>query len=242
MNNDGTFDFMIVDAGNTRIKLGLFFQDKLIKHLSLATAEFSSWPTFIAPYASLPNFVSSVLNENQTNLILAQLKTPTLLSSSDIIFQHTYTTFDTLGVDRKANVVYMLAQHKYPCLTIDIGTCIKFDYIDAAGIYKGGSIAPGIEMRFKALNYYTGRLPIVTYQKEVALIGDSTQNSILSGVINGITHEINGTIMRYHALDSKITIFVTGGDAEKIDIQKENCIFAQFLTLNGLYLIHKINA
>ena len=48
--------------------------------------------------------------------------------------------------------------------------------------------------------------------------------------------------MRYEALDSKITIFVTGGDAEKIDIQKENCIFAQFLTLNGLYLIHKINA
>ena len=107
----------------------------------------------------------------------------------------------------------------------------------------GGSIAPGIDLRYKSLNDYTGKLPLISNKLNTQLVGNDTKSSIHSGVINGINAEINGLIEMYSEQFSGLTFFMTGGDARYFDIDSKNDIFAdENLTLIGLYEIYQQNA
>lgn len=155
-----------------------------------------------------------------------------------------YTTPTTLGDDRLANVIG--ASVLFPnsnVLTIDCGTCIKFDSINKNNEYKGGAISPGLQMRFKALNNYTNGLPLVEAEKIDFLIGDSSKNSILSGVINGCIQEIEGVIKQYHSIYDNLTVILTGGDASFFDKELKSNIFVESkLTLIGLNEILHFNS
>jgi type III pantothenate kinase len=142
------------------------------------------------------------------------------------------------------NVAGMLKYAKNKnCLSVDIGTCIKFDFITADTAYIGGSIAPGIRLRYQSLNEYTSNLPLLNETTAVSLIGQHTQNSMISGVLNGIRAEITGMIARYEQEYGPIDIYMTGGDAIYFDIPQKNNIFAvENLTLEGAVEIYKLNA
>ena len=128
-------------------------------------------------------------------------------------------------------------------VSIDIGTCIKFDFVDENGNYKGGSISPGIDLRYKTLNDYTGNLPLVNDKSKTELVGNSTINSIKSGVLNGIQAELNHFIYLYSKEYQDLTFFVTGGDAVYFDFPLKNNTFVdENLTLKGLYKIYVFNA
>ena len=132
------------------------------------------------------------------------------------------------------------------CLVIDLGTCLKFDFINSKNEYLGGSISPGLNMRFKALNTFTDKLPLIKKVKDVDLIGSNTNNSIQSGVIYGMKSEIIGMINKYKANYRNITIYLTGGDLDlfkSIAEPQKNSIFAhEFITLVGLNTILEYNA
>jgi type III pantothenate kinase len=236
------FDFVVVDVGNTRIKIGYFLNDKMVHSNDLNTQDTKKWIEISENLSEIPCILSSVLSSVKTLTLLKNLKKVTVIDPKKIVFENNYSTFETLGADRKANAIFLISTKKNPSLCIDIGTCIKFDFINQNGIYEGGSISPGIAMRFKSLHEFTGKLPLVTFENENSLIGNSTKKSILSGVINGIEAEINGMIERYLINFPNLTIFITGGDGDKVIIRKENCIFAKFLTIEGLYLFNKLNA
>ena len=129
-------------------------------------------------------------------------------------------------------------------LVIDIGTCVTFDFINSKNEYLGGAIAPGFEMRFKALNYFTGKLPVVYFKKEqLKLIGDTTESSIVSGVYNGMKNEIEGMINNFLTQYDDLKIVVTGGDIKLFDLEPKNRIFAdEFLVVKGLNEILNYNA
>ena len=128
-------------------------------------------------------------------------------------------------------------------LCIDIGTCIKFDLVTKKGHYKGGSISPGIDLRYKSLNDYTGKLPLLSNKSNTGLVGNDTETSIQSGVMNGMNAEIYGLIKMYSKQISDLTFFMTGGDARYFDFDSKNDIFAdENLTLIGLYEVYKYNA
>ena len=131
-----------------------------------------------------------------------------------------------------------------PKLVIDIGTCIKFDFLDSHHVYKGGSISPGLRLRLNSLHQNTGRLPLLNATHEpIPLIGNSTEQSILSGVQNGMQNEINGMIDSYLTEYPDLTIFVTGGDHGYFDFDRKNVIFAdENLTLKGIYTIYSFHA
>lgn len=148
----------------------------------------------------------------------------------------TYKTPETLGRDRIALVVGASAvfpgQH---ILVIDAGTCITYDFLSADGEYPGGAISPGINMRLKALNTFTGKLPLIQQQEFHELIGTSTSTSILSGVINGVVEEIKGNISRYGELFPAVRVILTGGDQEFLYNYLKSGIFAApELLLQGL--------
>ena len=143
--------------------------------------------------------------------------------------QNKYKTPKTLGKDRLAAVIgaYFLDREikKQPTLVIDAGTCITFDFIDihkSEGIYEGGSISLGLQMRFKALNRFTSKLPLLELSENLPTpIGTTTQEAIQSGVQFGLLSEIKGIIDFYQnqinendkELHTKLNIVICGGDA-----------------------------
>jgi len=77
-------------------------------------------------------------------------------------FINKYMTPSTLGVDRLALMAGAVNQFpKENVLVIDAGSCITYDFVNTRSEYFGGSISPGIEMRYKSVNSFTANLPLL---------------------------------------------------------------------------------
>jgi type III pantothenate kinase len=172
---------------------------------------------------------------------------PTTIFTSDtkIPLINLYQSASTLGSDRLAASVG--AYFLYPnanVLVIDAGTCIKYNFTNSKNEYLGGGISPGIRMKLKALQTFTSKLPLVeanfSYNE---LVGNNTQNSILSGVLNGSVAEIDGIISQYKLQFTDIICVLTGGDSEYLAKRLKNSIFAhQNLVIKGLNDILNYNS
>ncbi|MBC8046759.1 MAG: type III pantothenate kinase, partial [Fimbriimonadaceae bacterium] len=124
----------------------------------------------------------------------------------------------------------------------DAGTCIKYDFVDASGIYHGGAISPGLNMRFKALHNYTAKLPLLNTSmlnnSTMQVTGDSTEHSIISGAALGTAFEMDGVINHYIKTFDDLQVVLTGGDASFFEKHLKNKIFAlPNLVLYGLHVI-----
>jgi type III pantothenate kinase len=142
-----------------------------------------------------------------------------------------------LGSDRLAASIGAYSLHPNSnVLVIDAGTCIKYNFTNFKNEYLGGSISPGIEMRFKSLEHFTSKLPLINFDASYReLIGENTKNSILSGVINGSIAEIDGIMFDYKSKFPNIICILTGGDSEFLAKRLKNSIFThQNLVLKGL--------
>ncbi|NNK40613.1 MAG: type III pantothenate kinase, partial [Winogradskyella sp.] len=158
-------------------------------------------------------------------------------------FINKYETPKTLGVDRialvSASVLHFPDQN---VLIIDAGTCVTYDFITNDNNYIGGAISPGLSMRYRALNTFTAKLPLLNVQQPKSVVGKTTESSIHSGVVNGIVLEIDGVIDQYKEQFGDLTVILTGGDGKFLSNQLKNSIFANsnFL-LQGLNYILQFN-
>jgi len=150
---------------------------------------------------------------------------------------------DTIGADRLALVA--AAVDNFPgknMLVIGLGTCITFNFINRNNEFVGGSISPGMEMRFKSLNHFTAKLPVVEKDWNFSLIGYDTRTNILSGVILGMAKEIDGVINEYENRYRNFNVVLTGGDAPYFVYHLKNKIFADpNFIFKGLYAISEKN-
>ena len=234
---------MAIDVGNTRLKVGLFSEDKLLN--VLVDPELSELGQ-IAQDSQVSNVIAcSVAThpdefETETGLSPIVWLRPTLR----IPIRNQYASPETLGMDRLAVVVG--AHHLFPdanCLVIDAGTTITYDFIIKSGEYLGGGISPGIRLRFKALNQHTDRLPEITKASDLpVLIGDSTESSILSGVLNGVLAEIDGIIRRYEHKFSTLRVIMCGGDSSYLQDKVRSSVEVEphlvLAGLNSILLYH----
>src|SRR5690554_3202320 len=234
---------MIIDIGNTRMKVALYVRNQLDGVLTFSNRAHKQVTELIenthAEYAiisnvtNLPQPLTEVFNEN-LNIIEFEGTTP-------IPIKLNYRTPQTLGTDRIANAVG--AYKKYPrqnVLIIDFGTCIKFDVLSAEGVYEGGAISPGVKMRFKSMNQMTGKLPYIKdwHEDEEIWPGLDTRSSMVSGVIQGIHAEILRYIDISNEHYNNLTVIATGGDFAFFDKAFKNIIFADpYLTLQSLHEI-----
>jgi type III pantothenate kinase len=236
---------IIADAGNTSIKFGVGKNQEISEVYRVDYNVLDEWL-----------LKHPILTQNKCVLstVTSALITQKLEKAFDSLFlvdrnvqlpiQLDYHTPETLGIDRICNAVAIHAHspNKHVA-SIDIGTCIKFDFVDQSGVYQGGSISPGIDLRYKSMHDYTENLPQIDLKSPVPLIGKSTTEAMHSGVINGIQAEINDIIRRYELEYCGLTFFVTGGNAQHFDFDGKNNIFAdENLTLKGLNTIYLLNA
>ena len=232
----------MIDVGNTLVKLALFSGVSLVKLHSAPSLSIDSLKEFTEGFIVEKAILSSVRTEtHEMEAYLAANFNYRRFSTAVKTTVHLqYRTPETLGQDRFAAVIG--AASIYPgknCLVIDAGTCITYDFIDKDKKYSGGSISPGINMRYKAMHTLTGKLPLIETDAEFAeSFGNDTRTAILSGVQNGVLHEIRGFIQAYKSQYPDLVVALCGGDANYFDTQLKNSIFAHDIrTVPDLVLI-----
>lgn len=239
---------LVIDIGNSRTKLAVFDKNKLIESLEFDTLNRDDLDIFISKHASINQcIISSVqeINPESISLLLQwKIETKILNHHSSLPFINTYKTPETIGNDRIAAIAG--ACFLYPgknILIIDAGTAITFDLIDAKNTYLGGTISPGLEMRFKALNHYTASLPLLKKSDDIKIIGQNTNEAIINGVQNGMIFEIESYLTNISIKYPQLVVLLTGGDSQFFDNKLKKRIFVvSNLTLIGLNYILEYNA
>lgn len=232
---------LAIDIGNTRIKYAVFENNTIIdNHFFLKDDFLKEIEKILNKYKNISNLiVASVGNiEKETFLVFQdRLKIHFITNKDKFPFVNLYATPHTLGIDRI--VLASGATLLYPNqnrLVIDAGTCVTYDFIDSNDNYLGGAISPGIRLRYEVLHNYTAKLPLLTKKTPESFIGNSTSESIHSGVIEGLVNEINGFIDQYSNQFTNFIIILTGGDADFLAKRLKNTIFA-----NSNFLLESLN-
>lgn len=238
---------LVIDIGNTLIKMAVFQEDILLKKKITLKQDFlknleeleQKYPgirfVLLSSVSKTPSkWIQKLESQFQLFILNSRLPQP---------FENLYATPETLGNDRIA-LVCAACKH-YPkknVLIIDAGTCVTYDFKNDKGHYLGGAISPGLQMRFKAMHTFTENLPLIEAEEEVRLIGNSTKSSMQSGVVIGLAAEIQGIIREYTQEFEDLTVILTGGDAQFLCKRFKNSIFANsnFL-LEGLNYILEFN-
>ncbi|WP_373059658.1 type III pantothenate kinase [Zunongwangia sp. H14] len=238
---------LVVDIGNTSVKAAVFQGAEVLFKSSFQLKDFSEKISEIKENYPQTGFaiLSSVVKEveDEVNLLQKNFNFLQLTPNLPLPFKNLYSTPLTLGKDRIALMAAAVAAFPQKnVLVIDAGTCVTFDFKNKGEEYLGGAISPGLQMRFKALHKFTANLPLISPEEDLKMIGDSTKSSILSGVINGMAAEIDGTITAYKSKYEDLTVIFTGGDQQFLSKRLKNGIFANsnFL-LEGLNYILEFN-
>ena len=239
---------LIVEQGNTNLKVAVFDGDQLVVSSSYKDNNDATWVNeLFEQYHPEKCIVSSVADMDEMLISFLKDRTPFILwldENTSIPVSIEYKTKNTLGKDRIAAVTG--AHYLKPgqnILVIDAGTAITYEVLEMTGVYKGGNISPGMTTRFRALNMLTKRLPLVEAGNDVPFIGTSTESAILAGVVNGIVYEMDGYIDALKIKYGDVFVFLTGGHSFYFERRLKNRIFADAnLVLTGLNRILEYNA
>lgn len=236
----------VIDIGNTLVKLGTFEKGKLVSVNYFEAQPSRNFYTHLS-YPSLGNCILSSVTEvpaHVVSYIRGKSKTFILLDEkTPLPIKNNYKTPDTLGNDRlalAAGAAYLYPGR--PCLVISAGTCITYNLIDKKGNFLGGAISPGLQMRFRAMHEFTAKLPLISPPEAPKQSGETTEEAMGAGVVQGIAGEIE----RFSALAKQqyadICIVLSGGDSQYLadKIETEADVVAD-LALFGLYEIMKFN-
>ncbi len=217
---------LLIDIGNSLAKYYLCSDndpqiETILEHNSSETLIFSAIKQIYNKYHVKKMIVSAVIvisDKFVANLLNTFPQTIVLGTNTFLPIENLYLSPDTLGNDRKA--VAVGANYLYPnsnLLIIDAGTAITYDIVNSKNQYLGGNISVGLSSRFKALNFFTKKLPLLekpllekTYLQK--MFGQNTEEAILLGVQNGMKYEIQGYIERFKYLYPNNKIIITGGD------------------------------
>ena len=242
--------FLFIDNGNTAIK-GLLTDEfhRPVYHFTTVLDRFLTERNHLLSleeisggfYASVGKLDEALQNDLEQTFHLRPFNYLTRIP-----LKMGYDTPETLGTDRLATAIGGASLYpKVDLLVLDFGTCLKFDFVSKEGKYEGGSISPGLNMRFKAMHTFTAKLPLLSMPEKFPAqpIGRSTADSMQHGVLLGMLAEADGMIGFYRQTYPDLKVLVTGGDAEVFEGRLKNAIFVrQNLALLGLAETMKYNA
>lgn len=233
------------DFGNTRLKAAIFNKKTLTELRIVENDNPVTIQAIIDEFKPEKTILSSVVHHNKTieELLAKQSKFHLLGPNSLINFTAPVGKPETIGADRLALVA--AAVDLYPQqhnLIISLGTCITYNFVNISHEFIGGSISPGMQMRFRAMHEQTALLPLIEASKEFTLVGYDTKTNLLSGVILGMAAEIDGIIAAYEEKYGNFNVLLTGGDISYFVPHIKKRIFAdQNLIYKGLYAICEKN-
>src|ERR1700754_2780677 len=188
------------DFGNTRLKAAVFENDHFAAEIILPDDHASTIEKLLANHHPQKTILSSVIEHNTEieDLLASKTKFHKLSHLTKANFTTPVGKPESIGADRLA--LSAAAVHFFPGknnLVIGLGSCITYNFINQYSEFIGGSISPGMEMRFKAMQVFTAKLPLVQKDWNFPLIGYDTKTNMQSGVIAGISYEIAGFIDEY---------------------------------------------
>ncbi len=236
---------LCLDFGNTRLKAAIFDNDIYREEFYLADDKTETITQLLDTWHPDKAILSSVINHNEA--IETLLSTRTVFHKLSHLTRINFTIPvgkpETIGADRLALIA--AAVQIYPGinnLIIGLGSCITYNFVNQYHQFIGGSISPGMDMRFKSMNDFTAKLPLVGADWNFPLIGYDTKTNLQSGVIIGIASEIDGFIEKYASKYSNFNVVLTGGNSAYFASQLKNKIFADYNFLfKGLYALSELN-
>lgn len=237
---------LCLDFGNTRLKAAVFFDEHLQQSFVLKENGIDDISGILREFKPGCSILSSVIDHDSEieNILSEHTQFHNLTDRSKLPFTIAVGKPETMGTDRLA--IAAAAVHLFPGknnLAIGLGSCITYNFINCDHQFLGGSISPGMEMRFKSMNHYTAKLPLVKANWNVPLIGYDTITNLQSGVVLGIAKEIDGIVDDYKERFGNFNVLLTGGDIPYFEPHFKNKIFANpDLLFKGLYAISKVNA
>ncbi len=253
---------LVADVGNTNTVFGLFDPDQ---PLPLATIRMSTrrdrmpdeWYAIL-----LPALLSADQNPDEISAVVVSSVVPgvtrwlTAMSEQHFGVVPMIVSIDLnlgigidypqpreIGADRLVNSLAAFRKYGGPLISVDFGTAINFDVVDAAGNYVGGALAPGLIVAFEAMTSRAARLFNVDLIPPEQAIGRSTTEAIQSGMVLGYLGLIEGLITRISAeLDGTPAVIVTGGYSE-IFANASSMIdaYEPDLTVEGLRQVYLLN-
>ena len=233
------------DFGNTRLKCAVFQNDVIQKVITLDNDSDETFKHLSRELNPDKVILSSVIDHNRNieKIFNGSTVFHNLSYKSRLPFSAPVSKPETIGADRlalAAAAVYFHPQKNN--LVIGLGSCITYNFINKYDQFLGGSISPGMEMRFRSLNEFTAKLPLIKAEYNFPLIGYDTKTNILSGVIHGMINEIDGTIADYMDKYDNFNVLLTGGDTPYFARHLKSRIFADpELIFKGLYAISEYN-
>ena len=237
---------LVVDIGNSFFKVGIFENSNMLSSFSAKNDKIDiEIEKIICKHRELTTALISNVSSLKINDILNKYNINSYDLDSTFVFPFkiNYQTPETLGNDRLA--LAAAATILFPNsnnLVIDAGTCITIDFINNNNHFMGGSISPGVKMRYDSLNHYTANLPLLKDENKFNYPGNSTDASIHAGIIGGVSNEINGFIKQINSRNKKLNVILTGGDAKILSKTLKITIFAnQNFILEGLNCILNLN-
>ncbi len=239
---------LVIDRGNHSTKVYVFSDGEIV-NTAIVEGHASNLISVLSPllqeYKISASILSTVLDDRHEieDGLMWNNAHVTLDAETELPLTINYSTQDTLGPDRIAAAVggWQLFQPN-PVLVVVAGTCITYNLVDANANFVGGAISPGIHMRLKAMHEFTGKLPLVSFEGQNNLLGNSTETSIRSGALNGTVEEVRGMISAYEKAYPGMKTVISGGDGAFLAEALKNGIFARpDLIAEGLYTILKFN-
>ena len=236
---------LTIDIGNTKIKLGVFKKNKLIKKITWNNWSIRQIKELCKKWEIQNIALSTVtdLDQKIESYFSKHFYFIKLDHKTKLPIKNKYRTPKTLGKDRLAAIMgaYSLFP-KSAVLVIDAGTCITYDILTKKGEYLGGNIVPGIDMRLKAMHHFTAKLPLVTKGDVKKLVGNTTKSALRTGGQLAAIFEMKGFIEAYSTKFPAIKLILTGGNANFFAKHLKTKIFVnQNLILIGLNKILAYN-
>jgi type III pantothenate kinase len=236
---------LCLDFGNTRLKAAVFCDNVIAEVKVLDAHDTETLTAIVDTFRPEKSILASVINhdEKMEQLLKAHTTCHVLRPDSKLNFRIAVSKRETIGPDRLA--LAAAAVEHFPGknnLIIGMGSCITYNFINHQHEFLGGAIAPGMEMRFRAMHEFTAKLPLATPDHFAPLIGYDTKTNLQSGVIHGITNEIKGFADAYSQKFGNFNAVLTGGDSPYFAGQLKSGIFADpYLLFKGLYALSQIN-
>jgi type III pantothenate kinase len=247
---------LAIDIGNSKTKLGIFTENKLISKFVITTDTYKTSDEYKIIINNL--FVFSKLDFNKITDVVISSVVPLLDSIYRKIFEDKKILFIThnlnfsfklslpipsqMGADRLANVEAAITKYGYPLIIVDSGTATTFCAINDKKEYLGGAISPGFEISYEALVTHAAKLKKEELNFPKKAIGNTTKTNLESGLILGYASLINGMInlFKKELNLNEIKVVGTGGAVMYLKEKLSSIdIFDEHLALEGLYYIWK---
>jgi type III pantothenate kinase len=251
---------LAIDVGNTHTVVGVYENEKLVRHwrvLSDAgrTADEYGvllWNLYRASDLPIPRrsaiIVCSVvppMTKVVEDLCRDYFRSEPLVVGPGVKtgMPILYDNPKEVGADRIVNAVAAYEKYKETCIVVDFGTATTFDCISAKGEYLGGVITPGLGISLDALVTRTAKLPRVELVRPPKVVGKNTVHAIQAGIVYGYVALVDGLVARIRdEMGAKARVIATGGFATMLAPESTTIeTFDEFLTLEGLRLIHHRN-